>query len=303
MCDVSFRNASHMAISVGEHVRKSVITTNNGKKKRVIYAPTSRLKYIHDMIRRSIILPVAVPDDIHGFVIGKGSATNASAHTGKGLVVNMDLRNFFPSISSRRVYGFWFWMFHLMPENERMKAASMFTSITTFDDHLCQGFSTSPDIANRIAWRLDLRLRALAKSKGIEYTRYADDLTFSFEAYSGNCRWLIEATKAIAIEEGFEVHKDKIAIMRPHRRQTVTGLVVNKDSVTGKALPPRVPRRELKRIRAMCDKGLGMRNQEDMGHVLGWLAYIESVQPDKAAELRSLLASRIENPKKIDGGV
>lgn len=298
LVQVSGRGLTYMAKNAASHVQKHVITTNNGAKRRTIYAPSPSLKMMQTRLRELVLLPIETPEFVHGFVPGHSLKTNASAHVDAGMVVNIDLKDFFPSISAKRVFGFWKWVFDgIEDEKERNKVAWMATGITTFDDHLCQGFVTSPDIANRVAWKLDRRVSALAASKGLTYTRYADDLTFSAKAYDGNCRWLIEAVSQIAEEEGFKVNNKKIAVMRPHRRQVVTGLVVNRDSKTKAPLPARIPRYELRRIRAMCDKGAAMRSPADRSHVEGWLSYIHSVQPEKAAQLRALLDARIANPK------
>ncbi len=299
---VSGRALTYLAKHTADNVNKHQITTNNGAKRRTIYAPSDKLKMVQQRVRERILLPITTPDFVHGFVPGHSLVTNAREHVNAGLIVNLDLKDFFPSISARRVYGFWSWVLsEVADKKERTKMAWVLTGITTFDDHLCQGFVTSPDIANRVAWKLDRRLSALAASKQLTYTRYADDLTFSARAYDGNCGWLIAAVKEIAEAEGFRVNPKKIAVMRPHRRQIVTGLVVNKvfdeSSKNLVNAAPRIPRYELRRIRAMCDKGAAMKSPADRAHVEGWLSYIHSVCPETAAELRALLEERIANPK------
>lgn len=296
------RALTYLAKFTDREVKRHEITTNGGKKRRTIYAPSEALKMAQTRLRENILMTLPLPSHVHGFVPGRSLVSNASAHVDSGLIVNIDLKDFFPSISARRVYGFWRWVFEgARNEKEQARLAWVCTGVTTHENHLCQGFVTSPDIANHVAWKLDIRLHALATSKGLRYTRYADDLTFSTKAYDGNCRWLIEAVREIVDSEGFKVNPKKIAIMRPHRRQVVTGLVVNRVySTVEEAIvdaPPRIPRRELRRIRAMCDKGKNTRSPEDHGHVDGWLAYINSVNPQKAEQLRALREARIASPK------
>lgn len=298
LLQMSGRALTYLAKFTEENVKKHEIVTNNGAKRRTIYAPSEKLKMAQQRVREKILLPITTPDFVHGFVPGHSLVTNAREHVNSGMVVNLDLKDFFPSISDKRVYGFWRWVLsEVCDEKERKKMAWTLTGITAYDGHLCQGFVTSPDIANRVAWKLDRRLSALAASKSLTYTRYADDLTFSSRAYDGNCRWLIDAVSEIAVAEGFLVNPKKIAVMRPHRRQIVTGLVVNRDSQTRAELAPRIPRYELRRIRAMCDKGAAMKNPQDRAHVEGWLSYIHSVNPETAAGLRALLETRLANPK------
>lgn len=298
---VKGRGLTYMATHMAQNVNKHQITTNNGAKKRTIYAPSDGLKCIQSRLREAVILAMPTPEHVHGFVPGKSLVTNAREHVDSGLVVNLDLKDFFPSIGVKRVYGFWRWVFDGIEDDKQRKRLSWIaTRITTFDEHLCQGFVTSPDIANRVAWKLDLRVSALAKSQGIRYTRYADDLTFSMPAYAGNCKWLIDAVSDIAKDEGFLVNPKKIAIMRKHRRQTVTGLVVNNvydvETRTLVKAQPRVPRYEIRKLRAMCDKGQAL-SPADRQQLEGWLAYVHSVTPDKASKLRDILNQRLTQPR------
>ncbi len=283
------RNMTFCARRTDEHVNVFTITTNHGQKERTIYAPSRLLKHIQRRIKEVVFDDMAMPDEVHGFVAGRGCATNAGRHGG-GLVVNIDLKDFFPSITSERVFGLWSQAF-----KAQKPAAWALTHVTTYAGHLCQGFVTSPAIANAMAWSMDRRLSALAESFGFRYTRYADDLTFSRDAWAGDCRWLIDATRDIAKDEGFTVNEKKIAIMRPHRRQVVTGLVVN--NVDGKQSPPRIPAFHLRWLRAACDQWT-KKAPEERAKISGWIAYVHSVQPEKAQALRDLIARREGQEKK-----
>src|SRR5262249_34842620 len=108
---------------------------------------------------------------------------------------------------------------------------------------LPQGAPTSPAISNLACRRLDARLDGLAKHKGGIYTRYADDLTFSFRQPPGELgrfRWWVDQ---ICHQEGFYVHQGKFRVIRSGQRQIVTGIVVNDDL--------RVPREARRRFRAI----------------------------------------------------
>lgn len=111
--------------------------------------------------------------------------TNAKPHVGAGLVVKMDLQDFFPSVHYRRVEG-------LMNKLGYGDLSYMLARLTTYRTRLAdgrtvqpgvlpQGAPTSPVIANLSSKGLDGRLTGLAKKWGAKYTRYADDLTFSFK--------------------------------------------------------------------------------------------------------------------------
>ena len=112
---------------------------------------------------------------------------------------------------------------------------------------LPQGACTSPATSNQIARRLDRRLSGLSAKLGLDYTRYADDLTFSGGSdFQGKVGYLLARIRHIAQEEGFAVNPKKTRVKRPNARQTVTGLVVNDN--------PGVPRDIVRRLRAILHR-------------------------------------------------
>lgn len=275
--DVLPRHATYCATHMKENVNVHVIVTNGGKKRRTIYAPSKILRWVQTRIREGLLLRVPQPECVAGFVPGRGIAYNARHHVGSRTVVNIDLKNFFPSISPRRVYGMLTRVFNLVPA-----VASTLTKITTHDDHLCQGFVTSPDIANLVAWSLDRRLEALAEKSGLRYTRYADDLTFSGGDWHGAVDPFIDIVRTIVGEEGFTVNERKIAIMRRGRRQTVTGCVVSDDHIG-------LRRSVRRKIRAACHHW-PQQTEERKRQIRGWISYIRSLNPDHVRELEAMIA-------------
>lgn len=279
--DVLPRHATFCAMNMSDVVRKSTIVTNRGKKQRTIYAPEPVLSYVQRRVRERLLSTVEPQPCAHGFVAGRGTVTNAAPHVGKRLVINIDLKDFFPGISARRVNGMWR---HVFACDQR--SAALLTSLTTYDGHLCQGFSTSPDIANILCQRLDRRLSALAGVAGFAYTRYADDLTLSTDS-DGGADSIIAVVKDIVGDEGFVVNDKKIAIMRSGRRQKVTGLVVNGDK-------PAVPRHIRRLLRSACHHW-PQQTEERKQSILGWINYINAVNKDHADALRTVIAEAEAN--------
>ena len=149
--------------------------------------------------------------------------TNALPHAGRAVVIRMDIVDFFGTTSERRVRR----LFRVLGWDA--ETAALLTRLTTDGGALPQGAPTSPRLANLVNVRLDARLAALAVRLGGTYTRYADDLTFSFaETQHGALADLLAATTKIIRQEGYALHLDrKLQIRRRHHRQTVTGLVIN----------------------------------------------------------------------------
>lgn len=274
--DVLPRHATYAATHMDKQVAVHEIITNRGRKKRKIYAPSRMLKYLQTQIRDQMLDRVPVEPCVHGFVPGRGCLTNAQAHMDSRTIVNIDLKDFFPSIKRRRVFGMITKVFGLEPGPCMLMARLM-----TYDDHLCQGFVTSPDVANMAAWRLDRRLQGLAKSMDLRYTRYADDLTFSGDDWSGNMDKFVDIVRGIVESEKFKVNDKKIAVMRRGRRQKVTGLVVGKDTV-------RVPRRIRRLIRSAVHHW-PQQTPERRAAITGWISYINCSNPQEAAKLRAAI--------------
>ncbi|MFD1840065.1 retron Ec67 family RNA-directed DNA polymerase/endonuclease [Paracidovorax cattleyae] len=173
----------------------------------------------------------------HGFRLDKSILTNAAMHRNKRYVFNIDLEDFFPSITFPRIRGFLTSdkNFNLAPV-----VATTIAQIACLESKLPQGSPCSPVISNLIAGILDVHLSRLAKVNGCTYTRYADDITFStnkkdfpiaiaIESQGNANVWVLGRQLAGLIKKsGFSVNVSKTRMQYRTSRQQVTGLVVNK---------------------------------------------------------------------------
>lgn len=172
-------------------------------------------------------------DCVTGFVKGKSVINNAFIHKNKNLIVNIDLKDFFPSITFARIYG----LFCKAPYNFNKKIASVIAQSTCYNKHLAQGSPLSPLISNLICKSLDKNLLQFAKSNHLTYSRYADDITFSTnkeecpKLYRCNEDGSVSISNDISsliIKSGFQINIGKFKVLKKSTRQIVTGLVVNK---------------------------------------------------------------------------
>ncbi len=240
--------------------KKPFYTSFSIKKKsgayRTIHAPVKGLKEFQkalNIILQSMHEPHAATT---GFVLGKSIVDNAKVHVDQIYVYNLDLKDFFPSVDKSRVWGrLLVAPFDLNSSAERKKIANIiatlsctpmeverlvdnqWTKITT--SVLPQGAPTSPTLTNAICERLDKQLSGVAKRFGLNYTRYADDITFSskhnnyevspniFEKiFVANSSFDREIRRIIAIQK-FHVKESKVRLQKEAYRQEVTGLLVN----------------------------------------------------------------------------
>lgn len=247
---------------------------------RMIHAPAGPLKAAQRALLDRYLARMPLHEACHGFREGRSTSTNASKHVGNDVVINLDLADFFPTITSGRVGG----MLASLEPPVQGPALGFLTALATRGGVLPQGAPTSPVIANLVCRRLDSRLAGLAKKCGANYTRYADDLTFSGPPA------LISALpriREIVVAEGFKVATAKTRVLRKGHRQDVTGLSVN-----SQVSLPRAIRRRLRaavhaatKQRATHWKGEPLPIQSLRGH----LSYLSGVHAREGQRLKAAL--------------
>lgn len=206
-----------------------------GKPPRLICAPRTYLKVVQWWILDNILRFHQHEDYVMGFIRGRGAFQNAIHHHGSTHILNVDIKDFFPSITKDLINQVW--------SNYRYnpRVVLQLTELTTFRGSLPQGAPTSPALANIVAEQLDKDLIRFASINNLKYTRYADDLTFS--SNSRISVQLLEEIKAIVASHRFSLNAPKTRFSGKGQRQEVTGFVVN-DTV-------RLPRQWRNNARAM----------------------------------------------------
>lgn len=218
--------------------REFTIPKRAGGSRRIA-APAPDLKQLQRRILQRLLSRLKAHQSATGFERGRSIVTNALVHARKPVVVRMDIKDFFGSTSAKRVEAYF------RAVGWSGEAARLLTRLSTHEGSLPQGAPTSPRLSNLVNVRLDARLSALARKLGAAYTRYADDITFSFSAEDRSAIGAaIVTTKRVLADEGYALHqKRKLHIRRRHQQQLVTGLVVNDR--------PRLPRSTRRWLRAV----------------------------------------------------
>ena len=200
---------------------------------RKIEAPSKNIKILQQKLNQVLLAVYKPKHCVQGFVEGRSVKTNARKHLGRKNLLNVDLRDFFPSINFGRVRG----MFMGKPYNLPQKVATVLAHLCCYKRALPQGAPTSPMISNMICAQMDSQLQRLAALKRCTYTRYADDISFSTARRNIPTALVVindlnqvEAgpeLKQIIEANGFMLHPEKIWLRRQDRRQEVTGVNVN----------------------------------------------------------------------------
>jgi S1-C subfamily serine protease len=269
-------------------------------KVRTITAPDRRLKIIQQKLLPLLEKLYRVRNPVHGFVPERSVKTNAEAHGRRGFVVNLDLKDFFPTITEKRTIGL------LRSLGVDKRVAEIVARLCCHMGQLPQGAPTSPVLSNMICYRLDTDLLLVAKTSRAIYTRYADDITFSsyqpptplFEGvvpavgrFSPDL--LAPALSAAITGNGFVVHPEKAHYADRNSRRIVTGVKINAGL--------NVDRRYIRRVRAMLHsiERLGLANAEAKhestggkgslaAHLRGKIAYVAHLKGQTDPVVRSL---------------
>ncbi len=278
------------------HYIRFVIPKRNGGE-RAIWAPLPTLKAAQRWILHNIAEKLPVHGAAHGFLPGRSTLTNAWIHNNPRVVLKMDVKDFFPTVTLARVKGIF------RNAGYRDQVATLLAMLCTEAPRevvelegktyyvslgprcLPQGAPTSPALTNTLCLRLDRRIAGLASRLGYRYTRYADDLTFSLPAErkeEPKLGTLMGLVRRIVESEGFSINRDKTRVHRRGGRQQVTGLVVNGD---GKPRVPRTLRRQLRAAAHNLSHGKPLKDGETHARLAGYAAYVYMTNPDLGGKL------------------
>lgn len=249
--------------------------------KREIATPSPVLLEAQRWVLSEVLTKLEVNDCCYGFVTGRSIVDNARQHLKKQVVLKIDLKDFFPSISQNQV------MKIFLGVGYPVSVSYFLTRICCLSRSLPQGAATSPALSNLVASRLDLGLSSYADGKGLTYTRYADDLTFSGD-YIGSTE--ISQIKYIVSQQGFRVNEKKTRLLEGKKQKIITGVSVS----NGKLALPRNSVREiklaayhvLKRGYFEHSKSIGKRDPLLLERLLGRIGFWLQIDPENATANR-----------------
>ncbi|MBS4001376.1 MAG: RNA-directed DNA polymerase [Desulfobulbaceae bacterium] len=182
-------------------------------KQRTIRPSQKELKIIQSRIKNKILIPIKLPDVVHGGVKRCSNITNAKPHQGNKYILTTDLQEFYPNITSQRVYDTFCNLFS-------PHFSHWLTNLTTWKYELPQGTPTSTHIANLVFLDTDIKIIELCNSNKITYTRYVDDLTFSSQQ---DFKYLLPDILKIITSNNFKLSHRKTQY---RGNQTITGVNV-----------------------------------------------------------------------------
>jgi len=214
----------------------SEIIMYKNNKKRILHEPMLELKYIQKFILNTVLYKFTYmyrfSSSVKGFLPNENIIKNATPHLNRVAIVKMDIKDFFPSITRKMIYNIF-----RKYNKFSYEYAYILSHLVTYDNALPQGAPTSPFLANICANGIDYKINKLIEvinerqKMNIAYTRYADDITISFDK-PFNYDYIINVVTKIIFDEGFYPNLQKTNIIKHHHCQMVTGIVVNNNVPT-----------------------------------------------------------------------
>ena len=286
----------HQLASSCDHYHRFSIPKRTGKP-RIISSPKPKLRKAQEAINREILSILTPEKEATAFIKKTNIKHNADLHANKGMVIRIDLSDFFFSITFKRVRGFFISLGYspgiatvlglLCTDSNRKKISYRGEDwyVAEGERRLPQGSPASPALSNLISRRMDRRIRNYLNKIDPDwtYSRYADDLAFSHPSKEIDITKVISCTNKIIPDEGFSINTKKTIIMRRPYRQMITGLILNDKDV-------RIPRSYLKKVRAMIHSADKLTKEgkvpENIEEIKGKLSFIRMIMPEQEKKLR-----------------
>ena len=281
---ISAKTLYAVSNNINKHYHKAKLPKKNGGC-RNLSVPDEILKSIQKQIAEVLLIHMPVSRYAKAYRFGSSTLRNAKHHVGKQVVLKLDILHFFDSIRYSTVKD------NAFPEGIYAEPLRiLLTMLCYHKDTLPQGAPSSPAITNIILYEFDELIGQWCRERGIAYTRYCDDMTFSgdFEPVE-----VIRLVRAELKTLGFLLNEQKTKIQRPSQQQSVTGIVVNE-----KLSIPAGYRRKLRQELYYCGKfgiqehlqktGLEIPADTYRMQLLGKVNYVLQVHPDD----RDLLEAR-----------
>jgi len=189
-------------------------------KLRKIDHPVDPLKQLQRTILNRLLEPLPLPGNMKGGVKGSTLKNNVELHRNAEVLVTLDIKSCFPSISNEMIYSVW-----RNQLNCSRYIADLLTKLTTFERHLPQGAPTSTYLANLFLASIQDEIVAWCAENNVVFSTWVDDLAFS----GANAPHVIETAIAVLQRAGLGVSHKKLKVMRPGSRKVLNGIILGKE--------------------------------------------------------------------------
>lgn len=262
------------------------IPKRNSSERRIIAHPSKELKFVQRVLLKELRSVLEPSDRAYAYVPGRNIKENALQHAGSKYLLKMDFKNFFPSIvpsvffdrlqkrgvcfsevDEKVLSGLLFW--------KPVRKGGLVLSI---------GAPSSPLVSNFVMRDFDEHINHVSVSLGVDYTRYADDLTFStmYKDTLFSFPELVERSLDVNGYKCIKINKKKTIFSSMAHNRHVTGVTLTNDGGVS------VGRERKRKISAMIHRfKLGQMSYEDASKLRGLLAFVEHIEPGFVEKMKN----------------
>lgn len=255
------------------------------RKTRLIDNPIEPLKSVQDRIHRKLLKQLVLPEHLLGGMPGKTIKDNVLMHSGAKVLITIDIKGFFPSISAAQIYEVWRHLLNCSPQ-----IARVLTKLTTCNGYLPQGAATSTLLANLVLASFDGPIRKVCEAQSIRYSSWVDDLAFSG---ADATRDIVPHVIEVLNQSGFAVKHKKINVMGAKSKKVLNNILLSK--------VPSLERSRLDQLRSGIHKiktGQVVQGELDLHlkRLKGQIGFVKFINPRKGTalerQLQAVLASK-----------
>ncbi|HSI22405.1 MAG TPA: reverse transcriptase family protein [Methylophilaceae bacterium] len=264
-------------------------------KTRSLADPVPLLKTIQKRIITRIFCNIVFPPYLHGGIKSSSPrdfVSNAKAHANAETAIALDIKNFFPSISSAQIEHIFIYLFKFP-----LEVSKVLTNLTTLNQALPQGAPTSSYLSNLVLFEKEFHLVAKLEGLSLTYTRLIDDITVSSKTPLSKQQQgkIVNQVIGMLHSYGYHIHPTKKSFYsrsNPKNLMQITGLWLNRGS-------PRISRSkrqeiayEVNELKKLADTKNGKSTNEyheQYASVSGKVALLRRLKHKEAVRLRNIL--------------
>ena len=301
----SFRDTRALALFLGlDEDRLRYVATNRksfwipGKSERkkddtlrITHNAKPELKLIHERLKMRILRKVKYPPYLFGGLpsLHDGDArhniANATAHSGANIVLQLDIRNFFPSVTEEIVETIWRRCFR-----QPRDVARLLCRLTTYDNMLPQGWKTSSYLASLALWDVEPNLVSSLEADGLTYTRFVDDIAVSSSRFvtKEQQEGVIRTITSTLGAKGLRLKRSKLSIDSRSTAQEITGVGLKGTGVGFSRKRFNDLKAEIVSYRRNSELDDEEKAKAERS-ILGKIQYVRRLSPEKATILTKLM--------------
>lgn len=247
---------------------------------RVIAQPAKETKFIQHWLIKNLFNRLPVHRCAKAYKTGGSIKQNAFAHKNNSYMAKFDFKNFFNSIQYSHVTSFLAQNFgneFVAEDIERIAQVCCVKIPSKEELCLSVGAPTSPLLSNAILFEFDTKIFAWCIEHSFEYTRYADDLTFS-TSIRDSCNKIEPMLRAVIDDLAnldLVINERKTTHLSKKFKRRVTGLIIDNNNNIS------LGRDRKRKISAMVHQfSIGILKESDVYKIQGLLGFAVDIEPE-----------------------